>query len=147
MEKLKELFFYMIDKTIKTHRQYTQNRLRSQGYNLTVDQWLLLTTLATEEAMTQNELAAVIFKDKASINRMLTPLIKKRLLKKEFNEIDKRKTALKISDEGEKLLRDMHPLVLENRKLALEGISEQEIAQVRKVLSRVIANCEKYYDV
>ena len=146
MEKIQDLFFYTIDKTIKTHRQYSQNRLRKRGYSLTIDQWLLLSAIAQDKEMSQNQLAEMIFKDKASINRMIEPLMKRKLLKKEGDAEDKRKNNLQLTPQGKKMLEDIRGIVLETRRLALEGVSEKEIAMVKKVLFRILENCDRYFD-
>ena len=146
MEKIETLFFYILDKTIRTHRQYTQNRLRMQGYPLTIDQWLLLTAISQKSNLTQAELCNTIFKDKGSLTRMIDLLQKKQLLKKTENASDKRKWQVSLTKKGEQLLLELESIVYTNRKLSLEGISDTEIQMVKDVLVKVMQNCNKYFN-
>jgi MarR family transcriptional regulator, transcriptional regulator for hemolysin len=146
MDKIDDLFFYSLDKTIRFHRQYTQNRLRKQGYPITVDQWLLLTAIYQDPNLPQSELCTIVFKDKASINRMIALLTQKGLLQKENNAVDKRKSSVSITKKGEQLLITIRSIVLKNRRLSLEGITKKDQETVKRVLDQVINNCTKYFD-
>jgi len=145
MERLEDLFFYLLDKAIRTHRQYTQNRLRMQGYPITIDQWLLLTAINQNKNLSQADLGAMVFKDKASINRMTDLLIRKGFLQKAIHAVDGRKFEIALTQKGITLLHDIENIVLVNRQLSLEGISEGEVAVVKKTMLRLIDNCNKYY--
>jgi len=146
MEKIEDLFFYSLDKAIRTHRQYTQNRLRLQGYPITIDQWLLLTAISQNNNLSQAELCETIFKDKASLARMVELLQQKELLKKRESTTDKRKWHVSLTKKGEALLKEIEPIVLVNRKLSLEGVSDKEVESVKKVLNKIVANCNKYFN-
>jgi DNA-binding MarR family transcriptional regulator len=48
---------------------------------------------------------------------------------------------LTVTSEGEDLLRLVRPRILKNRKIALEGITEEEFVITRKVLEKIAENC------
>ena len=71
MEKIDSVLFYYIEKAIKTYRQYAQKELKNAGLTITVDQWLTLNCLNENPQITQKELAEAVFKDTASITRII----------------------------------------------------------------------------
>jgi DNA-binding MarR family transcriptional regulator len=83
MEKLSNTIFFQLDRAIKSYRQYAQKRLNEKGHAITIDQWLVLKTIMDQPDISQNEIAEFIFKDKASVTRIIDLLIKKGMLKTE----------------------------------------------------------------
>lgn len=147
MEPIQTLFFYLLDKTVRTHRQYSQNRLRLQGYPITVDQWLLLTAISQNKSLTQAELCEIVFKDKASLARMMDVLLRKKLLKRKSSKEDKRKWQVDLTAKGEALLAETEPIVLINRKLSLEGVSNADLEHVKQVVYKILDNCHRHYNL
>lgn len=141
METLNSIFFYHLEKAIKSYRQYAQGQLKKNGFTITIDQWLVLKALDDHPDINQNELAEMVFKDKASITRMLDILITSKYLKKETDENNKRQHKLIITPKGYQILKDIMPTVLKNRKKALSHLSEKEIVSSEKVLKTIIKNC------
>lgn len=110
---------------------------------ITIDQWLVLKCLKENPKSSQIELAEMVFKDNASITRILDLLVKAGFINREINPKDRRKTILKITPSGQKILDDVYKIVLKNRAKALENISPQEIEIVSAVLKKISANCKK----
>nr|WP_294773536.1 MarR family transcriptional regulator [uncultured Flavobacterium sp.] len=143
MENLNSVIFYNIELAIKTYRMYAQNQLKKNDMKITIDQWLVLKCLKENPKSSQIELAEMVFKDNASITRILDLLVKAGFINREINPKDRRKTILKITPSGQKILDDVYKIVLKNRAKALENISPQEIEIVSAVLKKISANCKK----
>ncbi len=141
MDKLNNVLFYTIDKAIKTYRRYAQKRLKEQGFKITIDQWLVIQNLMENPTISQQEIAEKAFKDNASVTRIIELLFKAKYLKRSVNKADRRKTNLVVTAEGEMLMNNVLKVVLENRAVALKGISKQDIETTNKVLSTIITNC------
>lgn len=141
MEKLNEVVFYAIDKAIKSYRQMAQKNINKQGLDITIDQWLLLTTLRNNPDATQQQIAEAVFKDYASITRMIEILVKKEIIRRHFNPEDRRRSSLEITDKGLQVLTDIEPIIQSNRHTALEGISDAEIASLKATLNKIADNC------
>lgn len=142
MEKLSSIFFYHLEKAIKTYRQYAQNKLKENGFSITIDQWLVLKVLSDNPAVTQNELAIRVFKDKASVTRIIEILVKDHYLHRDFHE-NRRRYKLTITGKGHTMLKKVMPTVLKNRKTALTGLTTAEIEKAEKVLKTIAKNCSK----
>lgn len=143
MENLSSVIFYNIEEAIKTYRMYAQNQLKINDLKITIDQWLVLKCLKENPNATQIELAEKVFKDNASITRIVELLVKANFLQREINQNDRRKMNLKITASGEKILEDVYKIVLKNRAKALEGITAEEIETVNAILKKISSNCKK----
>lgn len=140
MKKINNTVFYTIEKTIKTYRQFAQKNFSRAGFSITIDQWLVLKTIQEDPSITQQQLAAKVFKDFASITRIIELLVKNGYLLRDFHQKDRRRFALTLSEEGKKIIQLLTPIVKSNRSKALKGISEPEIEQLQLILSRIDSN-------
>lgn len=142
MEKLDEVLFYTIEKSIKVYRKYAQNQIQKNGYDITIDQWLVLKTLQENKNLSQNQIAELVFKDIASITRIIELLVKKNCVNRKINTIDRRKFELEITEEGNKIIEEIYPIVIANRKQALAGITTEAINDLKIQLEKIIINCK-----
>lgn len=141
MEKLKDVTFYTMDKAIRTYRIFAQKRLRDNGYKITIDQWLIIKAILENPGISQQEIGEKVFKDNASVTRIIELLVKSEYLDREVNQNDRRKSNLKVTVEGKRIIEKVHDLVLENRKTALAGILPEELEILNKTLKKIISNC------
>ena len=141
MEKLKDITFYTMDKAIRTYRIFAQKRLRDNGYKITIDQWLIIKAILENPGISQQEIGEKVFKDNASVTRIIELLVKSEYLEREVNQNDRRKSNLKVTVEGKRIIEKVHDLVLENRKTALAGILPEELEILNNTLKRIISNC------
>lgn len=141
METLNDILFYNLEKSIKMYRKYAQKQLTKAGFEITIDQWLVLKTIQENKNISQNQIAEMVFKDFASITRIIELLVKKKFVTRKIDTNDRRKFVLDITNNGNKIIEDIYPIVIENRKQALTGFNEQEINSLRKQLEKLIFNC------
>ena len=76
MDQVNTVIFYNIEKAIKSYRRLAQKELKKHGLNITVDQWLTLSALNDNPDIAQKDLAEMIFKDNASVTRIILLLVK-----------------------------------------------------------------------
>ena len=142
MEKLDSVLFYYIEKAIKTYRQFAQRELKNAGLSITVDQWLTLNCLHENPEISQKELAETIFKDNASITRIIDLLVKAKYIKRSLNKNDRRKSDLSITDLGLEIIAKASPIVNNYRNQALKGIDIAKEEHVKMVMKTIIKNCQ-----
>jgi MarR family transcriptional regulator for hemolysin len=102
-----------------------------------------LKVLMDHPGIMQQEVAEMVFKDNASVTRIIEILEKSKYLKKKVNPNDRRKSILKITPSGEKVIQDVQKIVNENREMALIGISEKDLEIAASVLNKIIDNSQK----
>jgi MarR family transcriptional regulator for hemolysin len=144
MQKPKETIFYTIDKAIRTYRQFGQRQLKQGGYPITVDQWLVITQIRDNPATSQQELAKKVFKDNASITRIIELLVKAGYLKRATEARDRRRVKLILTKAGDKLIKEVEDVVSGYRAAALKGISKNSLGLLQQTLQQLIANCEEH---
>lgn len=142
MERLDSVLFYYIEKAIKTYRQYAQKELKNAGLLITVDQWLTLNCLNENPQITQKELAEAVFKDTASITRIIELLVKAKYIKRTINKEDRRKSNLLITELGLETIAAASVVVEKYRNQALKGIGIAKEEHVKMVMKSIIKNCE-----
>ncbi|MGK0447845.1 MAG: DNA-binding MarR family transcriptional regulator [Polaribacter sp.] len=133
--------FYTIEKAIKEYRRFAQRNLNKTIDKITIDQALLLINKNKHPELSQKELGELMFKDNASVTRMIELMTKRDYLERYVNKKDRRKYNLNITVKGEKILTDLNKIILTNRESALIGITEKEIAQLKNTLNKIINNC------
>lgn len=141
MEKLNSIIFYNIDKAIRAYRNYAQRQLKAHGYTITIDQWLIIKAILENPGITQNEIGDLVFKDNASVTRIIDLMVKSEYIIRKVHPEDRRKTQLEVTDSGVKVIKEVQNIVEKNRKIALKGISNEELEVMYSALLKISENC------
>jgi DNA-binding MarR family transcriptional regulator len=139
---LEQVIFYVLERTIKQYRQFAQNSLDQAGQPITVDQWLVLNVIENSPEAGQSEIAARVFKDQASIARIINLLVKKGFVSQTESQQDRRRIQREITPKGKELISAVRPIVDHYRSTALRGIPEADIVQLRQTLDTIFENCQ-----
>ena len=139
--KLEDIIFYDIDKAIKSYRQFAQKNIKDSNINITIDQWLILKSIKDNLGLTQKKIAEMVFKDYASVTRIIETLVKRSYLKRSFHETDRRRYKLELTSKANKTLKKLLPIIHSNRSQGLEGVSLRALKQMQKTLKTIIDNC------
>ncbi len=142
MERLDRVIFYSLDKSIKTYRQFAQKKFVEAGLDITIDQWLVLNAIAEKPGISQLEISGKVFKDAASVTRIIDLLIKKQYLVRAAHDTDRRRFSLELTKEGKTLIKTIAKVVEQNRAKALKGIHEKDLLKVKETLNLIIDNCK-----
>ena len=109
--------------------------------NLTVDQGLTLLVMDKHPDLNQQQLADLVFKDKASLTRIIELLVQKGLVSRAIHPTDRRKFDLHLTAAGRSTLGELAGTIVHNRRTALQGLGDDELAQFEATLQKIIANC------
>lgn len=139
-EDLYNSYSFLLDRTAKRVKQYAQQRFKELGFNVTVDQWIVLKHLHEHEEMKQNELAELLFKDNPTLTRIIDLLCEKGLTVRNIHPQDRRSFVVSLTREGVKKVQQMSPKVKDIRLKAWEGLSERDFNQFRKILNSIYDN-------
>lgn len=133
---------YLIDQAIKEYRKLAQKNIRTVVKNITTEQGILLMILDEDFNVTQNELAQLVFKDNASVTRMIELMVKNGYISRTIDSTDRRKHNLLITKYGKVTLDSLEPIIQKNREKALNGLSTDDINVLNKILTKIITNCK-----
>ena len=140
-EKLEGILYYLIEKANKTIRRYSQERFYASNIDVTIDQWLVMKKINDSDRISQAELGEALFKDRASITRILDLLLKKKLVRKEVGA-DQRAYELALTEAGKKFVEKALSEVKAMRKKGIEGMAEKEVEQLKQALQKIINNMQ-----
>lgn len=143
MQKISNTFFYQLEKTVKTYRQYFQAQMKTHGFDITLDQWLILNTILDYPNASQTEIAEKVFKDKASITRIIELLIKNEYLTREGHPTHGRMFQFQLTPKGLKTIEQLNQLVPKFRENALAGTSSENIEVSQSLMQIIVENCKR----
>ncbi|MEM1337569.1 MAG: MarR family transcriptional regulator [Bacteroidota bacterium] len=136
-----ETIFHVIESTIKEYRKFAQRNISEKIKDITIDQGMVLLFLNKYPKLTQKEIAKLVFKDNASMTRMINTMVRKKYLKRSMNSEDRRRYKIEITDRGNEILKTLPHIIHSNRKSSLQGITKNERNQLEIILGKIIANC------
>jgi DNA-binding MarR family transcriptional regulator len=134
------------------YRLYSQasNLLRrtfqAEGFDLTPEQWGVLTRLREEEGMNQSHLGEKTFKDRHNITRILNVLERQGCIERRADTADKRVYRLFLTPSGLALQNKLDRLVKAHREAVFKGLNPTERESLQRIISRIIGNIEKRYE-
>ncbi len=136
-----QTIFYCIENTIKKYRKFAQHNISDVVADITLDQILILSILDSDHDISQKDIALILFKDYASVTRMIELLVKKDYLERKIHQQDRRMFNLQITNKGLVTLAKLKPIILSNRSEALKGINDEQFEQFNNTLNQIIKNC------
>jgi len=77
--------------------------------------------------------------DKVAVSRAVTKLIKNGRIDREFDDTDKRRSILNLSEDGKKLHDEIAQLALQFERDLLLGFSEEELEILNNIMERLLA--------
>jgi len=140
---VEHVIFYDIERAIKRYRQFSQKRIDKTGFAITIDQWLILKTVLDIPNITQHQIAEIVFKDIASVTRIIELLVQKGYLQRSAHPIDSRRFRLRVTLPGKRTIKKLIPTIESNRATALHGIAARDMEMLQQALTRIIDNCKE----
>jgi DNA-binding MarR family transcriptional regulator len=140
--RLRDVIFYSLESASKAYRRFAQARLYAAGIDITIDQWLVLKTIHESADVTLQQVGTAVFKDFASVTRIVQVLERKGLLRRKPHPNDGRRSELTLTRSGVSVIRRVEPVAQAYRSEALNGIDAEEVARLRAVLKRITENCD-----
>ena len=115
-----------------------------QNYEITPEQYVVLSMLSEETLLYQNKLCEELHKDKSNMTRILSVLEEKGLIEKiQATENKKQVNQIKITSRGKDIRDKITPQIQSSREKYLDGISQDEMYTCIKVLNKIQENLTK----
>jgi DNA-binding MarR family transcriptional regulator len=111
-----------------------------EGFDVTLEQWGILTRLTESDGIHQTALAERVLKDRHNITRILNLLEKAGLIRRESDPTDKRCQRVFLSDKGKEVQAALLPVAIEVLGQAFQGLSQEDLVQMIRILGRIIDN-------
>lgn len=122
----------------RAHQRATQIFLEVfEEAGLTPTQWAALAMLAEEGAASQNALGRMTAMDPATIQGVIRRLEERGLITREPDPDDKRRTKLRLSEEGEVLVRQVTALGMRVTERTLEPLDAEDRRKFLEMLAKL----------
>ncbi|EUJ17466.1 MarR family winged helix-turn-helix transcriptional regulator [Listeria aquatica] len=109
---------------------------------VTPEQWTILNIIQQKAPISQKQLAELSEKDTPTVNRIIDVLLRKDLVIRKTDEVDRRKTLLSLNEKGEKLTSVLQETVEEACKKMFADFSEQDLRTFATLLNQIENNIE-----
>ncbi|MFC5651039.1 MarR family winged helix-turn-helix transcriptional regulator [Paenibacillus solisilvae] len=93
-----------------------------------------------KDGLTQIEIAEKLFKDKTNIARMALNLEQKGFIRRISPENDRRSLLVYLTKEGQQLRSEIIPMAEKINDLFIQGISDDELNEMKRILSKICSN-------
>ena len=105
---------------------------------------LILNHLYKNPETTQSDLSELMSVSKPTISSLVDTIVRKGLVKRETAESDRRKTVLKLTDEGAVLVDSIRNEVISSFRKMLSKLSEEEIVTLNAVFRKIRESMENF---
>jgi len=136
------MYSFLLDRTARRVKQYAQNKFNTMGFNITVDQWIVLRSLYDNNDLSQKELADLIFKDTPTLTRIIDLLCEKGLTERKIDQKDRRCFNVHLTEKGKATVDELKPRIKDVRLKAWEGLSEKDFKEFKRILDAIYRNLE-----
>lgn len=141
---LNEFIVPHIALTTFKYRAKAATLFKDTNAGITIDQFVVLKVLMQYPSIAQQELAGLLYKDKSNFSRLADDLERKGYITRKASFKGKRVVKeLSVSQGGVELINRLTPLVVSLQKTAMEGICDDEIVMLKKILAKMRNNLDK----
>jgi len=112
-------------------------------FGLSVFEWRIMAVLGRSKVMSAGEIVEYSSMTKVNVSRGIKGLQNSGLLKRDINGEDKRRVALRLTDQGVEVLNTLTPLLLELESNLLQGLDQAEIDAFTNTMEIIRRNAEK----
>lgn len=112
---------------------------RENEFPFEMDQVQVLLVLYYSTGLFQQEISRILQRDKASINRTVSFLNKKEMVKAVPDKKDKRKTIIQITAEGKRLASKAESILIKYEKELASVLTKDELETFQLLVNKLLA--------
>lgn len=117
----------------------TVARAYDKRFGVSIPEWRVIAVLGRFPGLSAVEVAERTLMDKVAVSRAVTKLIKNGRIDRKFDDTDKRRSILNLSEDGKKLHDEIAALALQFERDLLLGFSEEELENLNSIMERLLA--------
>ena len=133
-------YFFKIDTTIKKIRNALQKQFTEAGFDLTVDQWVVLDHLYRNPGISQNTLSEMTAKDAPTVTRIIDLLSQKGLAERRLTDTDRRKFLVYLTEAGKVKYSEVFPIVSAMRRKGWGDLSDEDYQHFVRIMDSIYSN-------
>ncbi len=117
-----------------------QHAFQANGFNITPEQWGILSRLWENEGIHQSALAERASKDRHNVTRILNLLEKNGFIRRTPDGQDKRRLNVYLTEEGRALKQKLIPITFGYLQECFEGLTKEEVRTLRRIHKHILKN-------
>lgn len=139
-QSLEDNVMYLIGVITRLSHKRVTSIFTANQYDVTVEQFGVLVLLWYEEGINQQTIADGLNRDKTTIARIVENMIKKNLIVKVPDQLDKRNKLIYLTDKGHSLQKEMVESTGVMYMNTLKNISVEDLKKCTAVLQKMKDN-------
>lgn len=138
--KLQDSIGYLTYQASGAIRKMISRELARRGYPLGAEQFSALIYIWDADGEPQRVLAEKMYRDKSTVTRLVGQIEAMGYVQRVSGKQDTREKRIFLTEKGKELMSGVTQLVLEVLRLAVKGVSKDELKICKDVLRRVWQN-------
>ena len=109
----------------------------TERFELRIPEWRVLAVLGMQPGLSAAEVAAKTAMDAVAVSRAVTRLIKQSRLERRYTSQDRRRSELRLSEQGQRVYEEIVPIARAYERALLDGLDESERLELDRLLQRL----------
>jgi len=110
--------------------------------SLTGSQWKIILALNLSDGLSQKELAEKIYVDGSTLVPIMDKMEREELVERRPDPKDRRNNRIFLTKKSESVVDSIIEIILQVRKLAYKGLSQEELESARATLKKIMDNAD-----
>ncbi|WP_313235986.1 MarR family winged helix-turn-helix transcriptional regulator [Sporosarcina ureae] len=130
---------FIINQTAKLITDLLHKNFILANQEITPEQWIILDELWSNDGLTQLKIAQATFRQQTSTSRIIDNLVKRDLVYRSQNPLDKRSNLIYLTKRGKELHQSLIKTIKQTMAHAVSEINEDELNNCLQVLNKILA--------
>ncbi len=138
----KEALGHFMGRTTRAMSRMLQDVITNGGYDITIEQWVIIVNLNRKNGQFQQQLADNTYKNKTSVTRMINSLERNGLVERIPDLKDLRQKRIFLTKKGVQMYKKLRPLAMQVQEKATRDIKQDELEYCKNILLKIYGNIE-----
>lgn len=126
--------------TAKAWKHYANQKLAESGYDLTIEQAVIIVHAWHHDGLNQQQISELIDRDKTSTTRFIDILESKNLVRRVPDDKDRRQKLIYLTRKGQEKCQEFMSVAIDIESELIKGISKTDLHTCKKVLMMINQN-------
>lgn len=121
-------------------RGLTLQTFAENGFDITPEQYLILSLLYENGELYQRQISELTYKDRPNVSRIINILENKGLVRRVNDSNGRQINKIIMTEKGKELREKIHPVSVEIRKIVTKNIAVEDLEKCLAILSQMLDN-------
>ena len=121
-------------------RGLTLQTFAEKGFDITPEQYLILSLLYENGELYQRQISELTYKDRPNVSRLINIIEQKGLVQRINDSNGRQINKIVVTEKGKKLREEIHPVSVEIRKMVTKDIPVEDLEKCLSILGQMLDN-------